>query len=208
MRRPIVGYHRDEVDEWIAELACGHNQHVRHRPPFQRRPWVVDEAGRAARIGAPLDCPLCDRAELPDGLRLLRPGEELDDRTIPPGLRRSRRLAGGRWGRIVVHRGQLLFVASTEPRLDLVLGPGSTQAIPPDVEHHVRPLGPVSFSVELLAVDERRRGGAAPDVVPPDQPVADEGGDPACWAGLLCPECGVVLEGGTHREGCQEADRA
>jgi hypothetical protein len=33
---------------------------------------------------------------------------------------------------------------------------------------------------------------------PPD----DEAGDPACWAGLLCPECGVVLDGAPHEEGC------
>ena len=25
-----------------------------------------------------------------------------------------------------------------------------------------------------------------------------EGGDPACWAHLICPECGVVLEGTSH----------
>lgn len=33
----------------------------------------------------------------------------------------------------------------------------------------------------------------------------DEGGDPACWAQLLCPECGAVLDGGPHREGCAVA---
>jgi hypothetical protein len=32
--RPIVGFHQDEHQDWVAELSCGHNQHVRHRPPF------------------------------------------------------------------------------------------------------------------------------------------------------------------------------
>ncbi|HWE54031.1 MAG TPA: hypothetical protein VG435_00890 [Acidimicrobiales bacterium] len=30
----------------------------------------------------------------------------------------------------------------------------------------------------------------------------DEGGDPACWAGLICPDCGIVLDGSPHRAGC------
>jgi hypothetical protein len=29
-----------------------------------------------------------------------------------------------------------------------------------------------------------------------------EGGDPACWAGLLCEECGVVMAEGPHRATC------
>jgi uncharacterized protein YeaO (DUF488 family) len=29
----------------------------------------------------------------------------------------------------------------------------------------------------------------------------NEGGDPACWAGLVCAECGAVVSEG-HREGC------
>ena len=27
------------------------------------------------------------------------------------------------------------------------------------------------------------------------------GGDPACWAHLVCPECGAITSG-THRPGC------
>ena len=65
MRRTIEGFRRDGAGEWVAKLSCLHGQHVRHGPPFQERPWVVSEAGRAERIGAELDCPLCDRAQLP-----------------------------------------------------------------------------------------------------------------------------------------------
>ena len=65
MKRAIAGFHQDDQGDWVAELSCLHNQHVRHRPPFQERPWVVTEAGRAGRIGTELDCPLCDRGEPP-----------------------------------------------------------------------------------------------------------------------------------------------
>lgn len=60
MNRGITGFHQDAEGDWIAELECGHGQHVRHRPPWQLRPWVEDEASRRARMGTPLDCRLCD----------------------------------------------------------------------------------------------------------------------------------------------------
>lgn len=63
MKQSIVGYHRDEEDHWVAELACGHNQHVRHRPPLVSRPWVVTPAGRDGMLGHQLECKKCDRGE-------------------------------------------------------------------------------------------------------------------------------------------------
>jgi uncharacterized protein YeaO (DUF488 family) len=32
----------------------------------------------------------------------------------------------------------------------------------------------------------------------------DQGGDPVCWAHLVCPDCGAIETGG-HREGCELA---
>jgi hypothetical protein len=63
MLRSISGFHRDAEGEWVAELDCGHAQHVRHRPPFQNRPWILSDAERASRIGSARDCPLCDVAD-------------------------------------------------------------------------------------------------------------------------------------------------
>jgi hypothetical protein len=57
----ISGFHQDEHGHWVAELTCGHNQHVRHDPPWQVRPWVVTEEGRRTRLGETLACVLCDR---------------------------------------------------------------------------------------------------------------------------------------------------
>ncbi|MDZ7682766.1 MAG: DUF3565 domain-containing protein [Fodinibius sp.] len=66
MKKPIIGYHKDEEDDWVAELACGHNQHVRHDPPWQLRPWVTTEAGREEHLGNRLDCKKCNRNEPKD----------------------------------------------------------------------------------------------------------------------------------------------
>jgi len=69
MERAITGFHRDEQQHWVAELSCGHFQHVRHDPPWQERPWVVIEAGRAAMLGKFLDCRKCDAGAPPDMMR-------------------------------------------------------------------------------------------------------------------------------------------
>ena len=60
MKQPIIGYHLDEENHWVAELACGHNQHVRHNPPWVSRPWVVTAEGRTRMLGYPLQCRKCD----------------------------------------------------------------------------------------------------------------------------------------------------
>jgi len=209
VQRDITGYHRDEAGDWVAELSCGHRQHVRHRPPFQLRPWVLQAEERTARVGTPLDCPLCDRAELPDALELVRSTPDWDENTMPSGVRRSHRIAKGTWGLIHVRRGQLRFVARTEPPLEIVIGPGSTQPIPPKVEHEVQPLGSVGFSIDFLSIgklaeasttDDETEGAGHDESIA--RGVSTGSGEPACLAHLLCPECGAVLDGGPHLPGC------
>jgi hypothetical protein len=60
MKRKIVKFEQDEVGDWVADLECGHTQHVRHQPPFQMRPWATTPAGRRSRLGVELDCITCD----------------------------------------------------------------------------------------------------------------------------------------------------
>jgi hypothetical protein len=60
MDQPIVGYHQDEYGDWVADLACGHGQHVRHQPPMTSRPWVLDQAGRDRHLGVMLNCKKCE----------------------------------------------------------------------------------------------------------------------------------------------------
>jgi len=178
MRRTISGFHEDDEGEWVAELDCGHNQHVRHRPPFQLRPWVLDEAGRATRRGAPIDCPLCDRCELPERVRFARRSPEWDAGSLPPGLRRAHRLAGGTWGRLVVREGQVRFRADTSPATDRLLDAGTVQALPPGVEHEVEPDERARLFVEFLQVVA---DGAVPSTerLPPERDGRDADGDPA-----------------------------
>ena len=63
MKRKITGFHLDEFNDWVAELACGHGQHVRHKPPFINRPWVTSKEGRENKLRVFLDCKRCDKRD-------------------------------------------------------------------------------------------------------------------------------------------------
>ncbi len=62
MQQAIVGFHQDEEQHWVAELACGHNQHMRHNPPWINRSWVMSTEGRQRMLGHCLNCKRCDEA--------------------------------------------------------------------------------------------------------------------------------------------------
>jgi len=206
MERAIVGYRQGDNRLWVAELSCGHDRPVRRQPD----PSALSEADGNQSVGAPVDCVDCDRAELPVRLRLVRSTPEWDERTIPAALRRSPRAAANTWARIVVTSGQLNFRAATDPPLQTVVNASRSQPIPPGVEHQVQPVGSVRFSIDFLAVEPTAT--VAPTVDRPDlkrveRSLTGQDGDPACWAGLLCEDCGVVLDGGGHRPGCGHTPR-
>lgn len=66
MKQVITGYHQDEESDWVAQLACGHFQHVRHNPPWISRPWVISDEGRNSKLGIELSCKKCDLGEPKD----------------------------------------------------------------------------------------------------------------------------------------------
>ncbi len=63
MQQPITGFHLDDENHWVAELACGHFQHVRHDPPWTQRSWVITETGRANMLGQQLNCKKCEAGQ-------------------------------------------------------------------------------------------------------------------------------------------------
>jgi hypothetical protein len=62
MEQKIIGFHLDEEKHWVADLECGHKQHMRHDPPWMKREWVLTPEGRSSRLGQPLQCKRCDEA--------------------------------------------------------------------------------------------------------------------------------------------------
>jgi tellurite resistance-related uncharacterized protein len=148
--RTIDGFRQDEHGDWIAELSCLHSQHVRHQPPFRERDWVLTAKGRAEHIGTSIDCPLCNRAEMPAGLEVVRTIGPFDDVTLPAGLRRDHRVAERVWALLRVLDGTVRFTMATDPPVDRVLGSGDTQAIPPAVAHAVHLQGATRVTIDFM----------------------------------------------------------
>jgi len=149
MRSTICGFHRDEDNDWVAELSCGHSQHMRHKPPWQNRPWVNDAEARARQVGGEIDCPLCDMPSLPPGAVEYKRTTTFTERTVPKGLLSDHRTKAGTWARIVVSSGELGY-SFGEPRRELVLSPGRVGIVRPEAPHQVALRGPVAFHVEFL----------------------------------------------------------
>ncbi|MDO7910304.1 DUF3565 domain-containing protein [Pseudomonas monteilii] len=57
----MVAFHQDDQGHWVVELSCGHTQHLRHQPPWQVRPWVLDAERRADCLGQVFACGWCAR---------------------------------------------------------------------------------------------------------------------------------------------------
>ncbi len=80
MQQAIIGYHQDDEGHWVADLRCGHGQHVRHQPPMTSRPWILTEEGRRTFLGTELNCKKCEEGVT--GLTLPGPSLEGPGRLI------------------------------------------------------------------------------------------------------------------------------
>jgi len=150
VNRTITGFHADDVGDWVAELSCLHGQHVRHQPPFFDRAWTQTDAGRASQLGTALDCPLCDRAELPDGLELARTAGPFDADSLPSGLRRAHRVAESTWGVLRVVEGSVAIAIETDPPIERIVRAGERQPIPPSVPHLLTVDAPFVLAVDFF----------------------------------------------------------
>lgn len=153
MKRTIELFRLDEErkHDWVADLDCGHSQHVRHDPPWVERSWVLDPVSRNARIGTRLDCLRCDRRELPEHFRETRRTPRFTEASVPDGLRRRHSTKRGVWGVIHVLRGRLAYRQADPFDDERTLESGETALILPEVEHEVEPLGEVEFEVAFHA---------------------------------------------------------
>lgn len=149
MKRTILGFRRDEQGDWVANLDCGHGQHVRHRPPFVNRPWVQREESRNGMLGIELDCPRCDRMEWPDDFVAYRRTGEFNETTLPSGFAKDHATKRGVWARIHVVSKALKYHVGTPIHRSFLVEAPATAVIVPEVRHRVETVGPVRFFVEF-----------------------------------------------------------
>ena len=145
-----------------------------------------------------------DPPEPDDGTRVLV------DRLWPRGLRKdAARL--DEWAKDVAPSNELRSWYGHDPakfgefcrRYTEELSRGATRA----ALEHVATLatsGPVTLLTATRDIDHSQAAVLAELLrrTPADE--SAEGGDAACWAHLVCPECGAITTGG-HRPGCTSA---
>ena len=162
VQRKIAAFREDDKGDFIAELDCGHGQHMRHKPPMTFRPWVLTEEGRAARVGADCECVLCDRAEMPRGYEEHRRTNVFDAASVPRALLREHRTKLGVWGKLLVHEGQLDFVALEPERRVTKLGAGDEHVIVSGLAHEVALHDGARFTVSFYGPPRRDSRGSTP----------------------------------------------
>jgi tellurite resistance-related uncharacterized protein len=150
----IESFRRESDTAWVAELDCGHTQHIRHAPPFKLAPWVIDEQGRAEHVGALLPCPLCKMPRLPACARVYKSTPIYDAASLPSGLLRSHRLKRGSWGKILVLEGRVRYVLEDEGLLTFVLRPGVPGIVAPERPHHIEVDPDARVQIEFLRPSE------------------------------------------------------
>ena len=148
MDRAITGFRIDDTGDWIALLNCGHGQHVRHKPPFTRRPWVTTEEGRNGMRGEMLNCVRCDRFELPDHFIAYQKTPTFTEHSTPLDLKKDHTTKTGIWAKIMVTEGKLLYQVAVL-NAEFILSPHQAGIVIPEVLHCVAPLGAVRFFVEF-----------------------------------------------------------
>ena len=150
----IAGFHQDDEGVWVAELECGHNQHVRHEPPFKLAPWVTSEASRREKVGVALPCDFCRMPKIPTRARVYKSTPTWGDQEVPKGLRASHTLKADTWARIVVEHGRVAYVLEDQGDFMLILRPGVDGTVGPGRSHHIAPVAGARLHIEFLRCED------------------------------------------------------
>jgi tellurite methyltransferase len=143
-RTVISGFLQDPNGDWVAELACGHAEHVGDQS------GVESATARAAKLGMPIACPSCEMPALPENAQEARRSSTFTQDNVPAGLLRDHGTKPGVWALIIIEAGRLDYTFES-PLRTFLLTPERPGVIPPEVPHHVTVIGPVQFYLSFMA---------------------------------------------------------
>lgn len=69
------------------------------------------------------------------------------EETVPKGLLKDHNTKSGVWGLICVSEGELEYII--EDKETHILSPKSKGVVEPEIKHHIKPLGAVTFYIEF-----------------------------------------------------------
>ncbi|WP_406802753.1 DUF3565 domain-containing protein [Alkalimarinus alittae] len=145
MDKKIIGFHVDDQGDWVADLECGHAQHVRHNPPWINRPWVLEQEGRDKSLGETLDCLKCNMPLLPTNSQLTRVSELFDQQVLIDQYAGSQTNNTDCWVQVVVSEGALVYRQVSEETKGYVIDQGFFAVIEPGATFLLSPMGAVLF---------------------------------------------------------------
>tara|TARA_B100001750_G_C15426791_1_gene555964 strand:- start:877 stop:1146 length:270 start_codon:yes stop_codon:yes gene_type:complete len=84
---------------------------------------------------------------LPEHLQQYSTSPVFTEETVPKGLLKDHNTKSGVWGLICVNEGELEYII--EDKETLILSPKNKGVVEPEVKHHIKPLGAVTFYIEF-----------------------------------------------------------
>lgn len=145
MEKKIVDFHVDEQGDWVADLECGHTQHVRHNPPWINRPWVLEEEGRKRSLGALLDCLKCNMPTMPERVHRVECSEVFDQQALVNQYSGMQKNDHDCWIKVVVSEGELVYQQVADKTKGYVIDSNFSAVIMPNEIFSLSPKGHVLF---------------------------------------------------------------
>ncbi|MEM1300122.1 MAG: DUF1971 domain-containing protein [Pseudomonadota bacterium] len=87
-------------------------------------------------------------ARLPEGATKYAASPMFDETTAPQALQSEHQTKDGTWALLVVHAGAIDYVVPSRESIEPVKA-GEAMVIEPQLVHHIRLTGPVTFVVEF-----------------------------------------------------------
>lgn len=85
--------------------------------------------------------------KLPDNVKPYKKTPIFNEITVPKGLLKNHNTKNGTWGLLTIEKGEIEYAIEDQEKI--VLSPNLLGVIEPEILHHIKPLGKVSFFIEF-----------------------------------------------------------